>query len=514
MKPAISCVEPAQLRQLLALPADAAERRELEAHLHECERCRRVLLDVTTAAVRSTPAEAITVTAAHPNANTVDLPVGGAALPSAPTRAREFEFLEPSANPAHLGRLGHYELLEIIGRGGMGTVFKAHDEKLQRTVAVKMMSPDLAMGETARQRFIREARAAAQVAHENVVTIHAVEDGHPIPYLVMQFVAGESLQQRLARGPMEPEEIIRIGREAAAGLAAAHAKGLVHRDIKPANLLLESPTGRVKITDFGLARAIDDASVSQSGAVIGTPLYMSPEQARGDNLDHRADLFSLGSVLYTLCTGRPAFPAGNTMAVLRRVCDDAPESLVALNPRVPLWLEQTITRLLAKDPAARIATAGEVEAIFAERQYRVRNGDDKTEEIADPPFAVPVPARRSRRLYYISAAVLLLAAGVTTALVIRSNRKADEEAKQRAAEALKRKQEAEYPGIPPGTTINIQFPNMEGFFPKNMQFPDGQMFPKIDGNPWQQMWENHPFLRRKEGNIPPPVFVEPKETKD
>src|SRR5262249_48641709 len=148
-----------------------------------------------------------------------------------------------------------------------------------------------------------EGRAAAAVSHEHIVAIHGVDEANGLPYLVMEYVSGISLQERLDRsGPLETKEILRIGMQVASGLAAAHAQGLIHRDIKPANILLENGFERVKITDFGLARAVDDASLTQSGVLAGTPMYMAPEQARGEALDHRADLFSLGSVLYALCT--------------------------------------------------------------------------------------------------------------------------------------------------------------------------------------------------------------------
>src|SRR5262249_15187541 len=153
---------------------------------------------------------------------------------------------------------------------------------------------------------------------------------------------------------------LRIGLQVALGLAAAHARGLVHRDVKPANILLERDTGRVKLTDFGLARAVDDASLTQSGVVSGTPLYMAPEQARDEALDHRADLFSLGSVLYALCTGRPPFRASSTPALLRRICDEEPRPVREINPKVPPWVAALIAALHAKDPARRIASAEEV----------------------------------------------------------------------------------------------------------------------------------------------------------
>ncbi len=234
-------------------------------------------------------------------------------------------FLTPSQKPGSLGRLDHYEMLAVIGRGGMGVVLRAFDEKLHRVVAVKVLAPHLAASDQARQRFVREARAAAAVRHDNVIGIYAVEDAGGIPYLVMEFIDGLSLEDKLRQGgPLEVKEVLRVGLQIAAGLAAAHQQGLVHRDIKPANILLDKSARRVKITDFGLARAVDDASLTQSGLVVGTPAYMSPEQANGDPVDHRSDLFSLGSLLYRLCTGGPPFYAASTPAVLKRVRDDAP----------------------------------------------------------------------------------------------------------------------------------------------------------------------------------------------
>src|SRR5262245_15295524 len=207
--------------------------------------------------------------------------------------AETLDFLEPSAKAGSLGRLGHYEVLEAVGRGGMGLVLRAFDEKLHRVVAVKVLDPALASNGSARQRFVREARAAAAVAHDNVIAIYAVEDTGRVPYLVMQFIHGKTLQEKVdAAGPLPVPAILRIGLQIAEGLAAAHRQGLIHRDIKPANLLLENGVERVKITDFGLARAADDASLTRSGVVAGTPLFMSPQQARGERVDARSDLFS------------------------------------------------------------------------------------------------------------------------------------------------------------------------------------------------------------------------------
>jgi hypothetical protein len=242
------------------------------------------------------------------------------------------------------------------------------------------MAAPLATSAAARKRFEREARAAAAVSHDHIVTIHAVEEallpsphgrgagGEGLPYLVMQCVAGLSLQQRIDRdGPLALFEILRIGMQTAAGLAAAHAQGLIHRDIKPANILLENGVERVKITDFGLARAAADASVSQSGIVAGTPQYMAPEQAKGEVVDQRADLFSLGSVLYAMCTGRAPFRATSSMAVLKRVCEEAPSPIREANAEIPPWLIEVIEKLHAKSPNDRFQSAAEVAELLGRR---------------------------------------------------------------------------------------------------------------------------------------------------
>ncbi|MHB8901478.1 MAG: protein kinase domain-containing protein, partial [Thermoguttaceae bacterium] len=212
---------------------------------------------------------------------------------------RVLDLLHPTDDPQMLGRIGGYEVAGVIGSGGNGVVLKGHDRTLNRFVAIKLLAPHLASSGAARGRFAREAVAAAAVVHENVIAIHGVEEHAGLPFLVMPYVRGTSLQKRIdQKGPLGLLEILRIGMQVASGLAAAHAQGLVHRDIKPANILLADGVERVTITDFGLARAVDDASMTRSGIIAGTPQFMSPEQARGEPIDHRSDLFSLGSVLY------------------------------------------------------------------------------------------------------------------------------------------------------------------------------------------------------------------------
>ncbi len=269
--------------------------------------------------------------------------------------------LDPTDDPSMLGRLGGYEVSGVVGSGGMGVVLKGFDRSLDRTVAIKVLAPRLASSGAARRRFAREARAAATVLHPNVIVIHGVSNDGTLPFLVMPYLRGESLQRRLNRlGPLATEEVVRIAQQIAAGLSAAHGQGLVHRDIKPANILLEDGVDRVTITDFGLARAVDDASMTRSGVIAGTPQYMSPEQARGDNVDARSDLFSLGSVMYTMCTGHPPFRAESSYGILRKITDTEPRSIRDLQPQVPEWLERLIARLLSKNPEERFGSASEL----------------------------------------------------------------------------------------------------------------------------------------------------------
>ena len=275
------------------------------------------------------------------------------------------DFLEPSGDSAMLGRLGEYEICEVIGRGGMGVVLKGFQKELHRYVAVKVLAPHLATSGAARRRFAREAQATAAIVNPHVMAIHSVNANAKLPYLVMPFVACESLQQRLDQhGPLDVKDVLRIGMQAALGLAAAHAQGLVHRDVKPANILLETNVDRVMLTDFGLARAVDDATLTRTGIIAGTPQYMSPEQANGDAVDHRSDLFSLGSVLYAMCTARPPFRAETTFGVLRRIRETAPRPIREINADIPAWLDHVVMKLLSKEAASRIATATEVASLL------------------------------------------------------------------------------------------------------------------------------------------------------
>ncbi|MFO1006552.1 MAG: protein kinase [Planctomycetaceae bacterium] len=357
----MSSCDPSLLPLSLEDRLSEAQEEFLTAHLSQCERCQRELEQLAGqpqiwlrvgAALKTTRAEHSEhpLLADRPHVDEVE-------------SAADFavEFLSPSSDPESIGRLGDIEILEVIGHGGMGIVLKGFQPELKRLVAVKVLAPQLAVSAAARRRFAREAQATAAILHPNVMPILTVHSTGKLPYLVMPYVQCESLQQRIDRtGPLELVDILRIGMQTANGLAAAHAQGLVHRDVKPANILLEIGVERVMLTDFGLARAIDDASITRTGIIAGTPQYMSPEQARGEPVDSRSDLFSLGSVLYTLATGRPPFRAESTYAILRRLTDEPPRPLSEVAPQYPAWLGVLIHKLLEKQPSDRWSSSTEV----------------------------------------------------------------------------------------------------------------------------------------------------------
>ena len=240
--------------------------------------------------------------------------------------AESYDWLAPPQEEGELGCLGPYRVLQVIGVGGMGVVFRARDPHLDRIVALKAMLPALASRASARQRFVREARATAAIKHDHIVAVYQVGEDRGVPFLAMEFLEGETLDTRLKReGKLPLAEVLRIGREIALGLAAAHRRALIHRDIKPANLWLEAATDRVKILDFGLARAaLEECELTLEGAIVGTPAYMSPEQAQGLAVDHRCDLFSLGCVLYRMATGEPPFQGTDTISTLLAISTHNP----------------------------------------------------------------------------------------------------------------------------------------------------------------------------------------------
>ncbi|MBA4192250.1 MAG: hypothetical protein C0467_30135 [Planctomycetaceae bacterium] len=311
--------------------------------------------------------------------------------------------------------VGGYRVVRRLGQGGMGVVYLVDDPLGNRQVAVKVMRAHHAADTSARARFIREARSAMAVEDDHVVAVYQVGVDGDTPFLVMPLLKGESLEDRLARDPLPPLDLIlKVGREVALGLAAAHDRGLVHRDVKPANTWLEGEPAsddpaarvrRVKVLDFGLARSVDGADgLSMSGAVVGTPAYMAPEQAAGRPVDGRADLFSLGAVLYRMATGQPAFAGPSMTAVLTAIATYDPPPPAQVNPAVPADLSALITLLLHKNPDERPATAREVaDALTAIGERRPVSG----------------AARRSVAVWAkwvaVAAAVLALVGGAAVA---------------------------------------------------------------------------------------------------
>jgi predicted Ser/Thr protein kinase len=339
--------------------------------------------------------------------------------------AEGFDFLAPPQGPGEIGRLGAYRIVKVLGTGGMGVVFLAEDTQLQRYVALKAIRPALASREQTRERFLREARAMAAVKNDHVVTIHQVGEDRGVPFLAMELMEGQTLDERLKRERRLPlADVLRIGRETATGLEAAHRRGLIHRDIKPSNIWLEAGSGRVKILDFGLARAAhDDSQLTQSGTVLGTPSYMPPEQAQDLPADHRSDLFSLGCVLYQACTGQLPFQGRDVMSRLLALATVSPSPPREVNAAVPTAVSELIVRLLCKDPAGRPESAAAVAEALAAAERELAAA-----EPALPPPAVTLPAARRRvpwRWLIATAAsgALLLAAIWAGQIIIRITHK-------------------------------------------------------------------------------------------
>jgi eukaryotic-like serine/threonine-protein kinase len=405
--------DPHKIEQFLSDQLGPREQAALEAHLEACAACRETLESLT--------ADVSWWREARDHLSNPSSAADSSATATAPWLAYSDEaeergslivhglksYLAPTDDPRMLGRVGPYEIAGIIGSGGMGIVLKGFDAALNRYVAVKLLAPRLAASAAARRRFAREAQAAAAVMHDNVMAIHAVAEAQGLPYFVMPYARGSSLEKRIRQtGPLGLEEVLRIGLQVAAGLAAAHAQGLVHRDIKPANILLEEGTERVKITDFGLARAADDASLTRSGVIAGTPQYMSPEQARGEAIDHRTDLFSLGSVLYEMSTGRAPFRAESPYGVLRRICETEARPVREINPSLPVWLARIIGRLHEKEPGRRYDSASDVAALLEQCLGHVR----QPASIELPPelLAADIPPARRWKTQSIVGGVSVL----------------------------------------------------------------------------------------------------------
>lgn len=409
MQQTLDCLDPRGIASLLSGELDLVRQAEFEQHLVDCPVCCCRLQQAVGSndwwdEIESSLQNVMLDEWRDSGESTGELPGFGAFEDMAPGESRRtaslLKLLGPTDDPEMLGRIGPYEIVGWLGQGGMGAVFKGFDRTLNRYVAIKMMLPHLATSEAARKRFAREGKAIAAVVDDHVMAIHCVDEWQGLPYLVMNYSRGLSLQQRLSdSGPMELREILRIGMQAAKGLAAAHAQGIVHRDIKPANIFLDPNVERVRLMDFGLARAVDDASLTHSGTLAGTPQYMSPEQARAEAVDHRSDLFSLGSVMYAMCTGHTPFRAESSYSVLRLIIDKEPRPIRQDNPDVPDWLCWIIGKLMAKQRDDRFASAKVVAELLENCLAHVQS-----------PTTVALPTRLSesvKRRYLFPKSVLM-----------------------------------------------------------------------------------------------------------
>ena len=302
---------------------------------------------------------------------------------------------------------GRYELHELVGSGGMSNVFRAHDRLLERSVAIKVLHEQFSADEDYVERFRREARSVAQLAHPNIVTVidRGEEDGRQ--YIVFEYVEGENLKGLLSHGALPVDRALHYGLQIAGALDFAHKRGLVHRDVKPQNVLL-TEEGEPKVTDFGIARSVDVQSVTQSGTVLGTSDYIAPEQARGEQVDQRTDIYSLGVMLYELLTGEVPYSGDNFVAVAMQHLHDPVPSVLDRRRDVPVRLDLAVQRAMAKDPADRFDS---MEGLIDEldRCYGDLGSDDEATRIVRPSRR-PRPKRPRRRLPIVPLLLILLAA--------------------------------------------------------------------------------------------------------
>lgn len=309
-------------------------------------------------------------------------------------------------------RLGPYEIVAPIGAGGMGEVYKARDPRLNRFVAIKVLPPDTFADDDRNQRFLQEARAASALNHPNIVSVFDIGSEAGATYLVMELVDGSSLDTLIPQNGFRVPELLRVASQIANAFSSAHAAGIVHRDLKPSNVMLTA-AGVAKVLDFGLAKLIDEpgpatdhtltqAAVTQAGIVMGTPAYMSPEQAEGKAVDARSDIFSFGAVLYELATGRKAFPGTSTASILAGILQNEPKPLAELRPDLPVELARLITRCLRKEPARRAQSMADLRVIFDELR-----DDADAGRLSGPVPAIPPVPRRSRLLLFAGAALVI-----------------------------------------------------------------------------------------------------------
>jgi serine/threonine protein kinase len=395
-------------------PEDTAR---FEEHLIDCNQCREYLVEVaggsrvldTASAMLSssielpmwTENEKLTSSGYSVGLHDTNLNANANAKNSV-----DWSILGPTDDPDSMGRIGNYEIQGMIGRGGM-------DSALGRNVALKVLDPSLASVAAARKRFAMEARAMAAISHEHVVPVYTVDEHRGLPYMAMEYVPGGTLESRIRKqGPLDLLSILRIARQIALALSEAHECGLVHRDIKPANILLDRGVERVRVADFGLARVNSDASHTRSGFIAGTPQYMAPEQVRGETCTAQSDLFSLGTVIYAMCTGHSPFRSESIYGSMQRIVHETPRSICEQVASIPEWLEKFALKLLSKEPADRFASAVMVASLL---EKEIAHSENPSQHPRPDRLGYCIVTQRSMRTMY--SARLLWQISALTAVV-------------------------------------------------------------------------------------------------
>jgi eukaryotic-like serine/threonine-protein kinase len=415
------CVSEDRLVAYLDGKLPEEEQARVEAHLNRCSSCQRTVDWITEHLLKDVSADSLLfpTTLDYGSARSRREARSMGQDQESMTRVMGNSDVEGS-----LGRIGHYEVLQVIGKGGYGIVFEALDPVLNRHVAIKVLLPDLATHPVSRRRFIREARAGAAINHPNVVTIHGVEEKGDVPFLVMELIRGKSLRDRLLGEPkLDVFDICRISMQIAQGLAAAHLQGIVHRDVKPGNVMLMDELNRVKLTDFGLARVVvEDHELTLRGIALGTPGYMSPEQVRGEELDTRSDLFSLGCVMFAMFTGQSPFHGRTVLEIARRVDADNPPRLREVNSSAPEFMDAIIHRLLQKEPEDRYQSAAEVADVLGRHLAMLNQAPtDRISQTLARPLEGKKTARRAGAWHggwLRAGAVVLVLLGLMAALIV------------------------------------------------------------------------------------------------
>ncbi len=307
--------------------------------------------------------------------------------------------------------ISHYKILEKIGEGGMGVVYKAEDAKLKRTVALKFLPKELTRDKEAKQRFIQEAQAAAALDHPHICTVHEINEAEGQTFIAMAYIKGKSLKDKIAKGPLEIEEAVNIVTQVADGLKEAHERGIVHRDIKPANIML-TEKGQAKIMDFGIAKLEWGADLTKTATIMGTVAYMSPEQTSGKTVDHRTDIWSLGCILYEMLTGECPFRSSHDQAVIYSILNDEPEPLTTLRPSLPLGLEWIVNKALAKSPDERYQHVDEI-PVDLKTMMAKPIPLSKVSAVTTERIDAPLPRKWKRTIPWLLCVFLTIIAGLT-----------------------------------------------------------------------------------------------------